>query len=215
MNRHPLFLAAFICALAIGCAHGLEITNTGDYFFPPAVSLKQPLKLGITSASDSHIQNSRYVSAIIDALQRTGSFERIVHPFNAAVHGDQVDTVIDIAVNPRYSGRGSNFFVNWPGFLIWAPAIWGYGYIAEIDTVATITKKDGAPQQISIPTKYYFREAEFDRTWTELSWFEVSIIALIGGIYDTQYDVDVTDDFISKASPTYGPYVANKIMAAF
>jgi hypothetical protein len=186
----------------------------GDYFSPPSTPFKQPTKIGITSGSVAHMQNSRYVTAIVDALQRTGDFERVIYPFNASVHGDQVDTVIDISINPHYDGRGSNFFVNFPGFLIWAPAIWGYGYIAEIETVATINKKDGTTKQIPIETKYYFREAEMDRTWTEVSWFEVGVIALIGGIYDIQYDTDTTDDFIMKVSPNYGPYIANKIAAA-
>jgi hypothetical protein len=214
MNRRYLFPMIFVGFLMAGCAHSLEITNLGDYFSPLSSPLKQAIKLGITSNSDAHMQNSRYVTAITDGLQRTGSFERIIHPFNAAVHEDQVDTVIDLSVNPHYSGRVSNFFVNFPGFLIWAPAIWGYGYVAEIETVATIKKKDGTTQQVPIATKYYFREAEFDRTWTEISWFEVGAIALIGGIYDTQYDTDVTDEFITKVSPNYGAYVANKIVAA-
>ncbi len=49
---------------------------------------------------------------------------------------------------------------------------------------------------------------------TEISWFEVGAIALIGGVYATQYDTDATDEFITKVSPNYGAYVANKIVAA-
>ncbi len=51
------------------------------------------------------------------------------------------------------------------------------------------------------------------RTWTEVGWFEVGIIPLIGGIVFTSYDVDATDDFITEVSPYYGPYIAGKIMA--
>lgn len=214
MKKSLLFSMLLMILLATGCSHALQITNTGDYFSPPSPPFKQPRKLGITSSSDTHMQNSRYVAAIVDALQRTGNFERVVHPFNQSLHGDQTDVVLDIAVNPRYSGRGSNFFVNFPGFLIWAPAIWGYGYIAEIETRVNITNpKDGRSQQIMIPTKYYFRQAEFDRTWTEISWLEIGVIALIGGIVFTQYDADVTDEFITKVSSSYGPYVASKIVA--
>jgi hypothetical protein len=36
----------------------------------------------------------------------------------------------------------------------------------------------------------------------------------LNGLAFAQYDPDVTDDFIMKVSPNYGPYVANKIAAA-
>lgn len=217
MKYRPFFFlfVSFLFFIA-GCSHGLRITNMDEYFNHPTAFLKTPLKIGVTSGADGHIQNSRYITAIVDAIQRNGNIEKVIHPFSAAVHQDAVDVVVDISVNPRYSGRGSNFFVNWPGFLIWAPAIWGYGYVAEIDTVVNINRlKEGASQQVTIPTKYYFRQAEMDRTWTEIGWLEVSLIPLIGGIVFTQYDPDVTDEFISKVSPNYGPFVANKIIAAF
>jgi hypothetical protein len=160
------------------------------------------------------MQKSKYVNAIVDALQRTGSFTRVIRPYIDAAHRDQVAAVVDITVNPRYSGSGTNFFVNFPGFLIWAPAIWGYGYVAEIETTAIIKKKDGSTQQVAIPTKYYFRQAEIDRTWTEISWLEVGVIALIGGIVFINYDDDVTDEFIAKVSANYGPHVGSKIVDA-
>jgi len=214
--KNPLLFSTllFISLSLIGCSHALQITNADEYFSPPSPPPKETIRLGVTSSNDAHVQNSRYVGAIVDALQRTGNLEKVLYPYNQSIHKDQVDMVIDINVNPRYSGRGSNFFVNWPGFLIWAPAIWGYGYIAEIETTVNSTRlKDGTSQQITIPTKYEFRQAEFDRTWTEISWFEVSLIAFIGGIAFIQYDTDVTDEFITKVSPSYGPYVAKKIVA--
>jgi len=123
--------------------------------------------------------------------------------------------MIDINVVPHYSGEGLNFLVNWPGFLIFAPAIWGYGYNAEINTQVNITRlSDSSSKQISIPTKFTFRQAEIDRTWTEVGWLEFGVIPLIGGIVFIQYDPDVTDEFITKVSPYYGPYVARKILEA-
>ena len=102
---------------------------------------------------------------------------------------------------PHYDGEGLNFLVNWPGFLIFAPAIWGYGYNAEIETKVNITRlTDGSSQQIAISTKYKFRQAEIDRTWTEVGWFEVGLIPLIGGVVFIQYDTDVTDEFITKVA---------------
>ncbi len=59
---------------------------------------------------------------------------------------------------------------------------------------------------------YHFRHAAINRTWTDASWFEVGIIALIGGAAFTSYDTGVTNEFIQKVSPSYGPYVAKKIV---
>jgi len=61
---------------------------------------------------------------------------------------------------------------------------------------------------------YVFRHAAMGRTWTEVSWFEVSIIAFVGGVAFTGYDESVTPEFISAVSPNYGAYVSRKIMDA-
>lgn len=213
MKKTFLFLILFIGLIFTGCSHPLRITNADNYFAPPSPPVKEPLKLGVTSANATDPQNSRYINSIVEALQRTGSFERVIYPYNQAIHRDQVSIVTDITVVPHYAGEGLNFLVNWPGFLIFAPAIWGYGYHAEMDTKVNITRlSDGSSQEISIPTKYKFRQAEIDRTWTEVGWLEFGVIPLIGGIVFIQYDPDVTDEFITKVSPNYGAYVARKIL---
>jgi hypothetical protein len=211
----PLFVAVMISLVATACNHPLRIINGIDYFSPPIPAANQPLTLGVTSNSDTHPQNGRYVTAIVDALQRTGSFDRILYPYDAAAHGDQVDVPFNIAVNPSYEGRGSNFFVNWPGFLIFAPAIWGYGYQADLQTVVDIKRNgDTESKRIEVTPHYDFRQAEIDRTWTEVGWLEVSLIPFIGGFAFMSYDPDVTNEFIREVSPNYGAFVAGKLVAA-
>ncbi len=213
MKRTVCFFLIFAGFLFAGCSHNLHITNSNDYFAPPAALASQAIKLGVTSSSISDPQNNQYISAVVDALQKNSSIERVIYPYNQAIHKDIADAVVDISINPRYSANGSNFFVNFPGFLIFAPAIWGYGYNAEIETLATVTsQKDGQSREIKIPITYHFRHAAMNRTWTEVSWFEVGIIALVGGVAFTSYDTNVTGEFIQKASPNYGPYVAKKIV---
>jgi hypothetical protein len=213
--RFPLlFVLVGFFIVTTGCSHSLRITNLNEYYTlsttPPK---KETVKLGVTSSSATDIQGSRYVDAILDGLRRNSSVEKVIYPYNQAIHQGMVDLTMDITIIPYYSGSGSNFLVNWPGFLIFAPAIWGYGYNAEIDTkVNVIRVKDNLSHQINIPTKWKFRQAEIDRTWTEIGWFEVSLIPFIGGIVFTQYDTDVTDEFITKVAPNYGTYVAKKIL---
>jgi hypothetical protein len=47
-----------------------------------------------------------------------------------------------------------------------------------------------------------------------LGWFEIGIIPFVGGIAFTSYDDSVTEQFITKVSPSYGPFVAAKIVSA-
>lgn len=213
MKKFVLPLLFFIGVYATGCSHPMRVVNGNDYFAPPAPPKEKMITIGITSNNSGDAENSRYITSIVDGLQRTGSFNRIIYPYNQSMHKDQVDFVADISVNPRYEGEGMNFLVNWPGFLIFAPAIWGYGYRAQIETMVNITSvKDGSSQQMAIPTNYRFRQAEIDRTWTEIGWLEFGVIPLIGGIVFTQYDTDVTDEFITKVSPSYGSFVAKRIV---
>ncbi len=213
--HYAVLLAASIVFFA-GCTHNLRIVNSDDLYPPPAPLLKEPLKLGVTSNSDIHPQNRRYVAAIVDALQKNASVSSVVYPYSQAVHKDTVDAVVDITIHPRYDGQRSNFWVNFPGFLIFAPAVWGYGYSADLETMVSIKQlKSDASQQMTIPCTYKFRQAAINRTWTEVGWLEIGIIPLVGGFAFTGYDPKVTDEFITKVSPYYGPYVATKIISAF
>lgn len=214
MKRLLLPSLALVSLIAAGCSHPLRITNLEDFYTPPSMMLKEPVVLGVSSNSSLSPEQSRYVAAIVDALQKNSSVGRIIYPYNRAANADRVDAAVDIAVHPKYSGDGSNFWVNFPGFLIFAPAIWGYGYNAQIETVVTIDSPTNGSQRLQIPTRYRFRQAEIDRTWTEVGWLEVGIIPLIGGFAFMQYDPDVTTDFIIQAGPSYGAFVANRILSA-
>ena len=213
---HKLLVVSGIALITMttGCTHKMEVTNLDNYRVMTAPPARSTRTLGVTTGNASDPRNERYVSAIVEALKKNGNLSSVIYPFNRSMHQDLVDAVVDIAVNPSYDGRGSNFFVNFPGFLIFAPAIWGYGYTADIKTDYAIATPTGdLVTQQNISTSYEFRHADMGRTWTEVSWFEVGIIALVGGVAFTGYDHDVTDEFISTISPHYGSFVAQKIVA--
>lgn len=214
MNKLFWLCLVSFAFLFAGCSHGLHITNLNENFSAPPPSLISSPTIGIKSSNDTHAQNSKYISAIVDSLKRTGGFEKVIYPYNQPLN-EEIDIILELTVIPTYSGNGSNFFVNWPGFIIFAPAIWGYGYTADIQTFATATYLyNNSSQEIRVDTKYNFRQAEIDRTWTELGWLEIGIIPLIGGIAFMQYDHDVTNEFIAQVSYSYGPFVANKIISS-
>jgi len=64
-----------------------------------------------------------------------------------------------------------------------------------------------------IPVVLDIRHAAINRTWTEISWFEVSVIAFVGGIVFVQYDDSVTPLTSEKAAPVVGDYIAQEIVA--
>jgi hypothetical protein len=213
MKKIIMFLVMIVSLLFFGCTHNMHITNADDYFTPPAAQSRKPMILGVTSTNVNDPLNSKYVAAIVDAMQKSSSIERVIYPYHPATNQGMADAVVEISIKAHYDGKGSNFWINWPGFLIFAPAVWGYGYTAEIETHANIASvKDGKSQQVVVPTRYEFRHAHMDRTWTEVGWFEVGIIPLVGGIVFTGYDDDITGEFINNVASSYGPYVAEKIM---
>jgi hypothetical protein len=214
-NRGPFLMMLLGFLLMTACSHRLRVTNLDEYAPPPLPARQNAVRVGVTSSSDGHIQNSRYTASIVEALRINPNVAEVFHPYTSADQ-DKVDTLLDVSITPRYSGRTSNFFINWPGFLIFAPALWGYGYTARIDTVVNITRlSDRHSQQVSVPIKYDFRHAEMDRTWTELGWLEVSLIPFIGGFHMTRYDPDATDEFIKYIAPTYGQYVVRKVLEVY
>ena len=215
MKWYLLIILFTVTFLTVGCSHNMHITNLEDNFMPPEPTPQKTISIGVKSNDSAQHEKSRYVSSIVDAMQRSGCFEKIIFPYDHAKHNGEAEAVVDIAISPVYSGSKSNFWINFPGFLIFAPAAWGYGYHADINTVAIVSfQKEKASKNVSVRTKYDFRQAEIDRTWTEIGWLEVGIIPLIGGFVFTDYDPDVTPEFITKVSHNYGTCVARKITSA-
>jgi hypothetical protein len=207
--RSVLLAAAL---LATGCSHALRLTNAERFHVPPTPPLQPSRTIGVRSPNVGDPHTRGYVDAIVEAVRRDATFDRVLYPFDASQH--DADVVVDVAVRATYDGKGTNFLVNWPGFLIFAPAIWGYGYEANIETKVLLRTRDGAARDLVIPTFFEFRQAEIDRTWTEIGWLEVGIIPLIGGLVFTSYDPDVTPEFITKVAPYYGSYVVQRTREA-
>ncbi len=211
MKIKPLLLLSLL--VLSSCTHKLEITNLNENRVLPSPPLQGSKTIGISS-EDSSYQGQQYLKAIANSLRSSGKFDQVIFPYNTYV-GKKVDYVANIAVNADYSGRTSNFFVNWPGFLIFMPAIIGYGYDAKITTdINILNQKTGKSYTTTLINHYKFRQAEMDRTWTEIGWLEVSIIPFIGGFFFTKYDPDVTEEFISKASDNYGSVITGGIIEA-
>jgi len=203
-------LSSILCATSalLACTHALKIDNLPDTSFTSAPPPKQSaLVIGVVNHGSPDTEG--YVEAVAQALQLHAAVGRVIYPH---AKGAEVDALIQISVNPEYRGAGTNFLVNWPGFLAFAPAWNGYKYRANPRTKVEIAAPDGQTlDTLSWEYDYVFHQADMGRTWTELGWLEWGVTPLIGGFVFMQYDTDQTPHFIEEASASYGRQVAAQI----
>lgn len=200
----------FLTVIIAGCSHQLKITNPNDYV-ARAPYIEDKIVIGILSASSQ--QEETFVEYIIDELRGIGNI-KVKYPY---AHDEKrpVNYVLDLRIMVKYGGSWSNFFISWPGYIIFTPAWHGYNYNADISTDISVT--DFGTGDI-VTTQNYRNmykcvQAEFDRTWIELGWLEYGILPFIGGFFFTKYDDDITNDFNREIARPYGNYIARKIGA--
>ncbi len=173
-------------------------------------SLDKRLSIGIVpQAGDIHCQ--KLIKGVGEALGRYSA--DVLLPYNMS-SSRQVDVVANVSVQSEYKGSGWNFLVNFPGFLIFAPAWNGYVYKVNYNVNVGLTKGSDRTQidSFSVPIHLNIRHADMNRTWTEISWFEVGVIALVGGIVFTGYDDSVSQLVMEKVQAPIGDYIAQEIV---
>jgi hypothetical protein len=212
-KRTTLFVTSWLCIAMLfvsGCSHPLVIKNLDTYRASGVESFDKPLKIGITTDAPDPEQK-HLLDGIANALN--GYSAHVIMPYNSKSL-KEVDVVANIDIQTQHDGSGMNFFINWPGFLIWAPAWHGYIYEVKYTVNCTLTKAGTKEviDQFTIPIALDIRHAAINRTWTEISWFEVSIIALIGGAVFINYDESVTPLVSEKVENPLGKYIALEIV---
>ena len=208
-----LRLATFLALVGLicGCSHHLEIKNLHEYHSSSLHKLPDSLSIGV-STSNTEQNGKLLVNGLANSLGKYTN--QVVYPY-LPVSTNKVDLVTTVAVHPDHKGSGTNFWINFPGFLIWAPAWNGYIYRPTYKVDIELLRGSDLLRldTFSVPIVLDVRHAEMDRTWTEISWFEVGIIALIGGIAFTDYDDDVTPLLEYEIKAPIGDYLAEKIVA--
>lgn len=203
-----------IVFITSNCAHSLEVKNLRLYKSQFVSAQGQDIKVGL-SAVTSGPEEERLVIAVANALKRDGF--KVTYPFFPSKDSLQaVDYHVKLTMSSEYKGSGWNFLINWPGFLIWTPAWHGYRYrtIYDFDADITDARTGETLPRISAPVDLDIRHADMGRTWTEISWFEWSLIAFIGGILFTRYDHDITPQVLDRTESKISDYVGSKIAAA-
>jgi hypothetical protein len=211
MRTLPVTIGLCVATILLGgCTHELTIENSSDYSTFGAPSLDKALRIGIATDASQPDQR-KLLDGVASAL---GSYSaRVVMPY-ATTSEKEVDAIVNIDVQTEHNGSGWNFLINWPGFLIFAPA-W-HGYIYEVKyTINVAIKKAGSKDlidQFKLPLALDVRHASYNRTWTEVSWLEVSVIAFVGGLVFIGYDDSVTPLVSDKVETPLGKYIAQEIV---
>jgi hypothetical protein len=203
-----------VALLTTGCSHTLEVKNIGLYK-PEFVSTPpNPPLVGLSMATSSP-EEERLVMAVANALKRDGF--KITYPFYPTEENlRSVDYLVKLTTSSQYKGSGWNFLINWPGFVLWTPAWYGYKYrvVYGFDADITDTRTSAMLPRLSMPVDLDIRHADLGRTWTEVSWLEWSAIAFIGGLIFTRYDADITPELVDRTEQKIANYVASKIAVA-
>ena len=191
-----------------GCSHPLTVKNIRTYQVQMPIPLEQRLSLGIIPQAgdrDSELILKRIPSAL-HTMDVTMPYQR--------GSSREVDVIAQVSIQPEYKGSGWNFLINWPGFLIFTPAWNGYVYKVNYKIDVDLTKADGNQpiSSFSTPIELNIRHAAMNRTWTEISWLEVSVIAFVGGIVFTGFDDQVSTLTAEKVKDDLAEYIAAKIL---
>ena len=197
--------------LLSGCSHSLKVKNLDSYSNNGMTSMEKKLSIGmITQTGDVHCD--KLVKGIGEALGKYSA--DVLLPYNNS-SSRKVDVIANISVRPEYKGSGWNFLVNFPGFLVFAPA-WN-GYIYKVDYAVNVLLTNASDNvkidSFDLPINLNVRHADMNRTWTEISWFEVGVIALVSGVIFTQYDDSVSPLVMEKVRMPIGDYIAQEIVS--
>lgn len=208
--RYFIGIIALLCVVTVmGCSHSLEIQNLSSYRSLQINPLSKPVKIGIISNVEDPSAR-RLLKSVGSSLSKEAT---VFLPYSLT-SPNKVDIVAKVNILPEYKGSGWNFLVNWPGFIIFAPALFGYGYKVDymVDVFLTQASNNEKIDSFTIPISLDVRHAAINRTWTEISWLEVGAIALIGGLAFTQYDAKITPLVMEKIDIPIGDYIAQEII---
>jgi hypothetical protein len=205
------FILTLLTAIAvlIGCTHPLTVTNINNYKPTSIIALKTPMNIAIRPTAPD-LQGHRMIHAISRDLLKYNAESTTAFTDNQS----GIDVIADIAVVPQYRGSGWNFWVDFPGFLIWAPAWHGYNYHAnyDIDVRLSDAKTGKLINTIFVPVRMKVKHADMNRTWTTgVGIPTLGIAPLIGGLVTMNYDETVTPLVNQQADPILADYVAQKI----
>jgi hypothetical protein len=200
-----------IAAFAAGCTYTARITNAKK-FAPVETRLAKRVTLGIAPMSED-----RLLSAAVNKVKQDASITECKDNFRSGT-GWTPDYICQLSRDTKYKAAGQNFFITFPGFIVFTHALVGYKYTADITTHSAIADANAKPiSQTDIKTPIEFRHCSFARGaaagcvgWLTPGYGAAAIIP--GAIFASSYDKRATLEFTEKAENIYASYVASKIL---
>jgi hypothetical protein len=199
-----------VVSLTLGCTYALKVTNEGD-FEPDTTTLMQQVKLGVLPTKDD------LLSSVVNKLQMDPNISEVKVNYKPG-SSVEVDYAQKLERKAKYRADGQNFFITFPGFILFVHAWAGYKYYVDIATKSSLLDKDGKILKNStFKTTYEIRYTSFARGattslcgWCLPLYGAVDIIA--GAFFAGTFDQRGTDEFYDKIKDSYGSYIASRIV---
>ena len=198
-------LLAFLTA----CTHTLELTSEPSRDLPWQ-PVDEPVRLVIPDSNDP------MVDGIVREMLMDSRVDRIGRPGRLDVADP--DYIVDVRTETEFDADDQNFWITFPGFLLWTHAWMGYKYHANVQTTSEVRDPEGKTlSKIVIETPYEMRYTSFPRgaSASLVGWLTpgFGVLAVIpGGMFASDYDDRGTGDFEAAANPSYSAVVASRIL---
>lgn len=195
----------------VGCTHSARITNAKK-FSPHDLRPSKQVSLGFTpvlddrllSASINRVKSDATVGECRDHYKFGGEF--------------RPDYVCQLSRDTKFKASGQNFFIAFPGFIVFTHALIGYKYTADITTHSRVfDSSSNQVSELSIETPIQFRHCSFARGaaagccgWLLPGYGAAAIIP--GAIFAASYDKRATSELTEKAEQVYGNYLASRVL---
>jgi hypothetical protein len=211
IKKTLLFFVLLFLLVTSSCSHNLEIINLGTYKNKNLNMLDKNVTIGIIPSTNSPYVNKLF-KGIATELEKYSADVRLPYSVENSMPID-VKANIDIRLDVKGSSR--NFWINWPGFIIFTPLWHGYKYRNKynIDVLLSRAADNQKIDSFSVPVNLEIRHSDSNRTWIEVSFLDWSITAFISGFVFIQYDKNVTELVVDEIQMPIGNYIAQKIVS--
>lgn len=211
MKISVVAISILMAVLLGGCTYALRVTHEPG-LEPQKVILMKQVKIGVLKTDDYLLQGG------VEKLRRNSDISEIKTNYQAESNL-QIDYIYKLQRKVRYRSSGENFFITFPGFLVFAPAVFGYKYYIDIATVATLMDKDGEVLSTSvIKTPYEIRYTSYERgsAVTMIGWLVPLIISplniITGMVYSSTCDLRARDEFYDAIKDSYSSTIASHLL---
>lgn len=205
-----LILLGIVGILMVGCTYPLKIVNE-ENFKSSSIKPENSVKIGFLHTED-RLLNSAIKEISVNTMVEVAKKD---YQIGSEV---KVDYVSELSNDMKFRADGANFFITFPGFIVFSHAWAGYKYYVDIDTHTKLLEPGGKVlNEASISTPYEIRYTSFARGtasslvgWLTPGWGLLNVIP--GAIFASSYDERATPEFIEKVMPSYSAFISSKVL---